>query len=120
VIITGIAYVVTLSTVYFAITLIPQTSIARIISRVIRSPLLCAYFGSIITWSFINFLWKVLEGGPMPIAVLISAIALLFLQGIIGRNELNATAKLTMAAEVCAIITCGIYLVVDYSPIRWF
>ncbi len=118
-IITMLLYALTLAAVYYAITGIIQGFFAAFIGRLFGVNL-GIFFGGVITWGFINWLWILINGDQIPITVVIGSIILLVMHGVIGKDQLNENAKLMMSAEQWVLILLGIYLIATGDPTRWF
>jgi len=116
---TIIAYAVTFAALFFSITALPQAIIGGLIGR-FAGPLLGGLIGSIVSWLFIDWLWVTFEGGHIPIAALIGALAFIFAHGFISKEELTEQSNWMMAAELWAIILVGIFLFAHSDVIRWY
>ena len=116
---TIIAYIATLAAVILTVTALFQAIIGGLVGR-LAGPLLGALIGGLVVWIGIDFLWRWLEGGHVPIAALAAAIAAIFAHGAISKDELSQQSNWMMAGEAWAIILVGVYVVIVSEPIRWF
>lgn len=118
-VITIIAYLLTLAAVYWAVTGMLQGLIGGIVGKMFGVHI-GMFVGALITWEIVDWLWVVLEGNHLPITVIFGSIGLLVAHGVRGNEELNIPAKLMMSAEQWVLIIMGIYLVVSGDQVRWY
>ena len=116
---TIIAYAATFIAVFLSITALPQAIIGGLIGR-FSGPLLGGLIGGIVSWLFIDQLWITFEGGHIPLAALIGAMAFIFFHGFISEEELTEQSHWIMAAELWAIISVGIFLFIRSDVTRWY
>ncbi len=119
---TIIAYVITALATFFSITSIPQVIVGGLLVRFLGREflLVASIIGSVVTWLFVSYLWRILEGGTIPLAVLILAICLVIVHGQTEKSKLNQGAKIIMAAEMWGIIIVGIAVGYFAPTVRWY
>lgn len=115
-----IAYTLTVLMVYFGGTSIPAVLIGGLTTRLHKNILLGMLTGAISSWIIIDFLWRLLVDGHIP--VLLSVICFLFLgfHQHFAKDKLNDSAKMMMNAEMWAILIICIYTIIVGDPIRWY
>jgi len=111
-------YIITSLLVFFAITQILQSFVGGLIGR-FTNLLLGMFLGSLVTWLIIDFLWILIEKGHIPILSLGINILILFVHANIEFKKLTKVSKKMIVAEIWAIISYGIILMIVFRPIRW-
>ena len=114
-----VAYVATLIVVYFSLSGLIQSLVGGLMSRAVGL-LLGMLIGAIFAWGFIDLLWVFIEGGHIPLVLLIVAIAFIVLHSIISKKELTQASKWMMTAELWAIILYGVFLLLQPDSVRWY
>jgi cell shape-determining protein MreD len=77
--------------------------------------------GGVGAWIIIGLLWQLFEGGPIPIAALVGAIAFIFVYIQINRYELRPDTIQMMLAEVWGIIIYGVvFWAFVFGKLRWY
>ena len=116
---TIIAYIATFIALFFGLTALPQAVVGGFIGR-FAGPLLGGLLGSIIAWLLVDWLWVTFEGGHIPIAALLGALAFIFGHGFISKEQLTEQSHRMMAAELWAILLLGVYLFFQTDVVRWY
>lgn len=114
-----VAYVVTLIVVYFSLSGLIQSLVGGLIGRAVGL-LLGMLIGGICAWGLIDLLWVLIEGGHIPLVLLIAGMAFIVLHSIISKRELTQASKWMMTAELWAILLYGIFLVLQPGSVRWY
>ena len=118
---TIVGYIVTVGLATFGIVSFLAPLLAGLFVRIagdlgLMSGLLA---GGFLGWSMLNWIWLVVEGGPIPLAALGLSFAAVGFQQTAGEN-LNPVAKQTVAAEMWAIVLLSVALTLMPGPVRWF
>ncbi len=119
-IVTFLAYGITLISVFFSITSIPQIIIGGFVGRITGQALLSMLFGGIVSWFIISWLWKTIEGGIIPFAVLAGAFLVLGAHSTFQQDELTAESHTMIGAEQWAIVIVGALIMTQSKMIRWY
>ena len=119
---TTVAYVVTVGLATLGIVSSLAPLLAGVLARVaggfgLLSGLLA---GSLLGWATLNWVWRIVEGGSIPLAALgLSFVAIGFHERTAG-EDLTPMAKQTVGAEMWAIVILAIALAITASPVRWY
>lgn len=115
------AYIITLLLVFFTITTFLQSILSGLLMRFFKMPMkMSSFFGALGTWISINLLWMLILNTSIPIVILLISMIYLFVHYAVSEQELNNLAKINMVAEFWGILLLGIFIIIYFSPIRWF
>ena len=119
---TIVAYMVTVGLALFGvISLLGSLPFGRLAHVAGRFGLLSGLLaGSLLGWAILNWIWRVAEGGSVPLAALgLSFMAIGFHEWTAG-EDLNPIARLTVGAEMWAIVILAAALALMPGPVRWY
>lgn len=116
---TLIAYIATAAAVLGSVTALVQLLIGAMFGRVL-GVFPSALAGSFLAWGIIDFLWVTYEGRHVPIAALAGAIVFVLLRGLWRGDLKDGKTLWTVSAETAAILILGGYIVLSFSPVRWY
>lgn len=119
---TILAYVVTIGLALGGLTSLPVAVLGGLGARV--SGGIGLYIGmlvgGVLTWAGLAWLWRVVEGGPIPLAVFALCFVGIGAHGTMARDDLNPMAWRAMGAEMWAILLVGIGLSITSGAVRWY
>lgn len=119
---TYLLYAAMLPILYFAVPAMLQMVFSMIIMlatfRVLGAHI-ALLLGAVVAWSLLSFLWQLIEGGMMPIAVFAAGFVFLFVHGALKADALSQHSKTAMAAEALGIIIVAGSTIAIMDGVRW-
>lgn len=117
------AYVVTLLLALFGVVSILGPVLAGVFVRVTGHPsglLLGLLAGAWTGWLILDRVWRMVEGGPIPLAALAACFVAMGLHASAEREALEPMAKRVIGADMTAIVLLAIILALAPGPMRLY
>ena len=123
---TVLAYFLTIGLSTFRITSVVGLPIFWLISRFYArlgagdlGVLIGALAGHFLGWVALNWAWRLVEGGLIPIAALGISFMVMGLHDLTAGEDLNPMARRMVGADMWAIVLLATLLVLEPGPVRW-